>query len=166
VGVDHGRRYVPVAEELLDGADVVTALQKVGGEGVAEGVAAGTLVDAGRADGAGHGALHVRLMVVVPAFGRLTFPWRGSGKDPLPAPVAGRSGELSVDRIRQPDAPETSGQVFLVQRSRAYELLAQLRTDAGGKHGHAVVLPFRIAHGDLAAGEVDVLDADQSRTGA
>jgi hypothetical protein len=34
-----------VAEELLDGADVVTVLQKVGGEGMAEGVAAGTLVD-------------------------------------------------------------------------------------------------------------------------
>jgi hypothetical protein len=29
VGVDHGRRHVAVAEELLDGADVVTALQKV-----------------------------------------------------------------------------------------------------------------------------------------
>jgi hypothetical protein len=39
VGVDHGRGHFAVAEELLDGADIVTALQKVGGEGVAEGVA-------------------------------------------------------------------------------------------------------------------------------
>src|SRR5689334_3682539 len=83
--------HVAVPEELLDGADVVTALQKVGGEGMAEGVAAGTLVDAGRAGGTGHGSLHVRFMVVVPALGGLVLPPSGSGKDPLPAPVAGRS---------------------------------------------------------------------------
>ena len=45
-------------EELLDGQDVVTARKEVGREGMAEGVASGALVDAGRADSAGHGALH------------------------------------------------------------------------------------------------------------
>jgi hypothetical protein len=54
VGVDHGRRHVAVAWELLAGADAVAVLQKVGCEGMAEGVASGTLVDAGRANGAGH----------------------------------------------------------------------------------------------------------------
>src|SRR5215213_2143598 len=68
-----------------------------------EGVATGTLVDAGRADGSGHGALHVRLVVMVPALGGLAPPSRGGGKDPLPAPVAGRSGELPLDRFRQAD---------------------------------------------------------------
>lgn len=77
VGVDHGRRHVAVAEELLDGADVVTALQQVGGEGVAKGMATGTLVDASRADGAGHGSLHVRLMGVMPALGSLTLSAQG-----------------------------------------------------------------------------------------
>ena len=56
-----------MAEELLDGTDVVSALQKVGGERMAEGVAAGALVDAGRAYSACHGALYVRLVVVMPA---------------------------------------------------------------------------------------------------
>ena len=37
-GVDHGRLDAPVAEELLDGADVVVIFQQVGGEGVAEGI--------------------------------------------------------------------------------------------------------------------------------
>jgi hypothetical protein len=36
-----------VSKELLDGADVVAALQEVGGEGVAEGVAGDALVEAG-----------------------------------------------------------------------------------------------------------------------
>lgn len=46
VGVDHGGGDVAVAEELLDGADVVAALEEVGGEGVAEGVAGDSLRDA------------------------------------------------------------------------------------------------------------------------
>ncbi len=172
VGVDQGRRHVAVAEELLDSAEVMTALRKVGREGMAEGVATGALVDAGRADGEGHRALHIRLMVVMPAFGRLAFPPCGAGKIHCQrsvvsrfkrdrTPIAGRSGKLSVDRIRQPDAPETRGPVFLVQRCRKDELLAQLRVDVRGKHGHAVVLPFRIADGDLTAGEVDVLDTQR-----
>ena len=41
VGVDHGGRDVPVAEEFLDGAYVVAVLEEVGGKGVAEGVARG-----------------------------------------------------------------------------------------------------------------------------
>jgi hypothetical protein len=32
ISVDHCRRNIAVAEELLDGADVVAALQKVRGE--------------------------------------------------------------------------------------------------------------------------------------
>jgi hypothetical protein len=40
VGVDHGGGYVAVAEEFLDGADVVAGFKKVGGETVAEGVRA------------------------------------------------------------------------------------------------------------------------------
>ena len=45
VGVDHRRPEVAVAEEHLDGADVRTALEQVGGEGVPEGVAGDPLGD-------------------------------------------------------------------------------------------------------------------------
>ena len=55
-----------MAEELLDGADVVAAFEEVGGERMAEGGSTGALVDAGGADGAGHGALYVGLVVVMP----------------------------------------------------------------------------------------------------
>jgi hypothetical protein len=48
VGVDHGRGDA-MAEELLDGADVVATLQQVRREGVAEGVAGHTLLKTGLA---------------------------------------------------------------------------------------------------------------------
>ncbi len=51
VGVDHGGLEVFVAEQVLDGADVVTALQQVGGKGMTEGVAGDALVDTGLAGG-------------------------------------------------------------------------------------------------------------------
>lgn len=53
VGVDHGARDVGVAEQFLDGADVVTRFQQVGCEAVAEGVAGGRLRQAGAAGGRG-----------------------------------------------------------------------------------------------------------------
>src|SRR5213594_819331 len=51
MGVDHGGGHVAVTEQLLDGSDVVAALQKVGRERMAQGVAARGLGDAGLADG-------------------------------------------------------------------------------------------------------------------
>jgi hypothetical protein len=48
VGVDH-RGLDAVAEQLLDGADVVAELEQMGGERVAQGVAADLLRQAGGA---------------------------------------------------------------------------------------------------------------------
>ena len=57
VGIDHGGFDVFVAEEFLDGADVVAALEEVGGEGVAEGVATDALRDGCRSHGLFEGFL-------------------------------------------------------------------------------------------------------------
>jgi hypothetical protein len=51
VGVDHGGFDVFVSEQFLDGADVITVLEEVGSEGVAEGVATDALFDFGKMDG-------------------------------------------------------------------------------------------------------------------
>ena len=67
VGVDHGRLDVAVAEEFLDGADVVSVLEEVGGEGVAQGVTGGGLGDARGSDGLFHGPLNHGRMEVVAA---------------------------------------------------------------------------------------------------
>jgi len=63
VGVDHGGRDVGVTEQLLDGTDVVSGLEQVGGEGVAQGVwelqsmplRPAPMVCEGGSDGAGEG---------------------------------------------------------------------------------------------------------------
>ncbi len=57
VRVDHGGAHIPVAEELLDGPDVVIVFQQVGSEGVAEGMARGGLGEARRTDRVLYGAL-------------------------------------------------------------------------------------------------------------
>jgi hypothetical protein len=67
VGVDHCGADVAVAEELLDGADVVAALEEVGGEGVAEGVAGDPLVEARLACSTLDGTLHHALVKMMPA---------------------------------------------------------------------------------------------------
>ena len=67
VGVDHRGPQVPVAQELLDGADVVTVLQEMGGEGVPEGVATRRFGDAGPPHRTLHGPLENRFVQVVAA---------------------------------------------------------------------------------------------------
>ena len=46
MGVDHGGFDILVSEEFLNGADIVSVLEEVGGEGVAKGVGGDLLVDA------------------------------------------------------------------------------------------------------------------------
>lgn len=77
-----------MAEEFLNGADVVTGLQEAGGEGVTEGVSGDVFGDAGLANGLFDGALEGgRVEVVevaglapvppVPVWGSPRRGWRG-----------------------------------------------------------------------------------------
>jgi hypothetical protein len=100
MGVDHSRADVAVAEELLNGADVVTVLEEVGGKAVAEGVAARVLVDAGVADGLFDGALEGGFSGMVPAdpAGARVNGAVGGGKDILPCPLAAGVWILAFER--------------------------------------------------------------------
>jgi hypothetical protein len=51
VGVDHGGADVGMAEEFLDGADIVAGFEEVGGEAVTEGMAAYFFREMGVDDG-------------------------------------------------------------------------------------------------------------------
>jgi hypothetical protein len=73
VGVDHRGLDVLMAEQLLDGPDVVAVFEQVGGKGVAEGVTAHRLVDTGQAGRLPHGSLRgtfSQMMAVK------SYPWR------------------------------------------------------------------------------------------
>jgi len=65
--VDHRGADILVAEQLLDGPDVVTLLEQVGGKRVTEGVARGRLGNPGTADRILHGALEDGFVEMVAA---------------------------------------------------------------------------------------------------
>ena len=67
MGVDHGCFHILMAHQLLNRADVLAALQQVGGEGMAEGVGRSRLCDAGRQHSVAHRFLdHTGIQVVAP----------------------------------------------------------------------------------------------------
>jgi hypothetical protein len=65
VGVDHGRLDVLVAEEFLDGADIVIGLKKMCSERVTERVGADGLGDFGQARGFSNGFLEAAFVQVM-----------------------------------------------------------------------------------------------------
>lgn len=54
VEVDHGGGNIRMSEEVLDGADIDTGFQQVGGEGMSERVAGGAFRQFGAANGLGN----------------------------------------------------------------------------------------------------------------
>src|SRR5664279_4944214 len=89
VRVDHRRADVLVAEQLLDGADAVAALEQMRREGVAQRVARGVLGDAGTPHGVADGALDDGGVHVMAALlpGAVVGPAALLREDPLPAPL-------------------------------------------------------------------------------
>jgi hypothetical protein len=84
VGVDHRGRDVAVAQQLLDGADVVTRLEQVGGERVAQGVTGHPFGELRSPGGLLDGALEDgRVQVVPPETRALHTPEPGVRKRPL-----------------------------------------------------------------------------------
>ena len=88
MGVDHGGFDVFVTEEFLDGADVVAVLEKVGCEGMAEGVAADAFGEVGGSYGLFKCFLESAFveMVALPSFGIGVLDAATRGKNPLPDP--------------------------------------------------------------------------------
>jgi hypothetical protein len=90
VGVDHGRADVAVAQQFLDGPDVVAGFQQVCGERMPQGVTARRLRNPGCAEGDGERTLDRGLMQVMaptPAGERVSIEASGR-EDPLPGPLA------------------------------------------------------------------------------
>jgi hypothetical protein len=58
MGIPHHRRYITVAQQLLNGPDVIPRFQQVRGERMPEGVATGTLRDSRSAHRLDNGAPH------------------------------------------------------------------------------------------------------------
>jgi len=67
VRVDHGCTHIAVAQQLLDGSDVLPSFEEVGGKRMAEGMATGGLGHTGLTDGQFDGFLdHAGIEMVAP----------------------------------------------------------------------------------------------------
>ncbi len=159
--VNHGRAHVPVAEQLLDCADVVPILEEVCGKRMAEGVAGRMSGNPGSADGVPDRALQHRLMQVVPAplAGHPVDVDPGSRKDPLPTLLPARVRVLPHQGSRELDPAGTAPEVLLVLSPHTVEVPRQVGFDSGGQHRHAVSVALAGPHNDLISCEVDVLHA-------
>ena len=118
VGVDHGDFDVFVAEEFLDGADVVAVLEEVGGEGVAEGVAADAFGEVGGSDGLFECFLESAFveMVALPDFGVGVLDAATRREDPLPNPLFVRVWIFAIEGEGHPCGSIAFIEVLLMEK--------------------------------------------------
>ena len=146
-----------MAEQLLYGADILTGLEEMGREAMAEGVATGGLEDAGVTDGAADGALQGALRGVVPADDA------GSGvggpssgrEEVLPAELTVGLGVLLRQGMGEEDAAMAVIEVLLMEDADVIDLATQGVFQGPGQQGGAILLPLAVADDDVPLAEVE-----------
>ncbi len=134
VGVDHGGFDVFVAEEFLDGADVVSVLEEVCGEGVSKGVGGDAFFYFCGFCCGFNGSLQGGFVDVMAA-GDACFSfgveyWRG--EDELPDPFFVGGGVFFVEGEGHLNGAEAGGEVFFVDGFCLSEVFAHGGDDAVG----------------------------------
>ena len=173
MGVDHGGADVFVSEQFLNGANVIAILEKMGGKGMAKGMATDALLDARFLGGFFDGALQSQFVHVVAAFfaaARVggTF---GGRKEVLPNQFAIGFGVFLLERTGQVNFAKARGQVFLVVEADLFDLPPEGGDDGIGQGRDAVFFAFAIADGDGFVFKVNIFDAQsdtfhQAQSGA
>jgi len=151
-----------MAEELLDRADVVSALEKVGGETMPEGVTTGGFGDAGCGEGEFHCVLEVFLRDVVAAglsATRIEGEF-GRGEDVLPRPGTGGPGVFAVEGEGEMDGSEAAGEIALVELADAGEMGLERCVQTDRQEGDSLAHAFAFADADLVVAEIDVFDPE------
>jgi hypothetical protein len=162
VGVDHGGGDIPMAEELLDGADVVASIQQVGGEAVPQAVAACLFGEARRAHGVVEGALEdgfVKVVTEEPSGVPVTVFARRR-KDPLPPPRAARFWILSRQGAGEHDQAATGRDRRIMALAHRSEMGSKRHPQQLGKEGPSIPPTFAVADDDVARPEIDVFDPE------
>jgi len=159
VRVDHGRADVLVAQELLDRADVVTALQQVRRERMAQGVGARHFGDPSSANRRAHGALDDSFVQMVTAAlaGLAIDVGAGGGEDPLPGPLTRGGRVLARNGVRKRDEAAAATPVIGVLGAPCRQLAAQRFSQYPRQDRAPIFLPFSPSHDQLSVFEVDVL---------
>ncbi len=154
-----------MAKKLLDGPDIVASFEQVGREGVTEGVAGDSLCDAHRASGVVDGALNRAFVKVVAMLvaGESVAVCARRGEDELPAPFQWRGWILPDECRRQHSPTIATREIALVKSLHPGEVIAKRLNEQARQNGHAILPPFSGADQQLAAIEVEILDAQMQR---
>lgn len=182
VGVDHGGGDVGVAEQFLDGAEILTGFEEVGGEAMSEGMAGNFFGDLGFLDSGGDGGLDGRFVGMVSAelaavvvgdelfWGFFFERFAGvgiegesvGGEEVLPGERLADLGPFAGEGVGEPDPAGAGGQVVFVEFADGLDLLAQVGFEGAGEWDAAVFVTFGLSDGDLASFEVDIFDAESA----
>jgi len=160
VGVDHGGTDVFVPQQLLNGADIVSGFEEVGGKGMTKGVGRNIFADLCTFGGVADRFLDSAGSQMVTEQASSTgvpdlFP---GGKYELPSPFARRVRIFSVQRIRQRYTKGVIFQVLFVNDANPVQLILEWGNKFFGEHGDAVLVAFAATDSDLLAFKIEVLD--------
>ena len=162
MGADHGRLDVLVAEEFLNGPDVVTRHEQMGCKGMAEGVASDLFVDSATADRSVNPFSHHRFVEVVApdGVGSRIGASRAGWEDVLPTPVGGGVGVLSIESVGEVHSAETFSEILIVEFEDMVEVIPETTSAGVREEGHSVFLTLAVSDRDVSEIEVDILDAE------
>ena len=136
-----------MAEQLLDGADVVTTFEQRGREAVAQRMTTCAFDEPRLARGPLDSALDGTPTEVVPphrAAARISGTCRGR-EDVLPGPLAIGAAKFARERMGQKDRPETLREIGQMESARVRELVAQRGDQPRGQDRDPVATSFAVA---------------------
>jgi hypothetical protein len=151
-----------MAQEALDGLQVVAGKQEVTGKSVPEGVRRNPLWDAGPVNGDSYGSLDMGFVKVIAAhlFGFREEGEIGSGEEPLPDVLAGSVFVFLLELARQENASKTLSHILGVEAADFVHLLANFLEGTGGQWHCAVFLAFAVVDGEQHGIEVETMDTE------
>jgi hypothetical protein len=159
MSIDHGGFDIFVAEEFLDGADVIAVLEQVGGEGVAEGVATDRFIGDASQDCSGtYGFLQATFSNMVTALNPRAWVRDNAfaRKNILPGPFAIGIRVFIFERVGQVDCAESVFQVFLMNLFDAPEMFFKGEEQAFRQHGDAIFFAFAIPDGEALLFKINI----------
>jgi hypothetical protein len=161
VGVDHRGFHIGVAEQFLHGADIVAGFEQVSGEGMAEGMAADGLGDAGGAGRTADLLLQIGFIGVMAAEKARARIDREAirREDILPKPIPRGGRVLAFEGVRQENAGDIPVEIGFKNPADAFQMGLERGAQAIRKHGDAVLEALAVSDEDLTEVEIEILDA-------
>jgi hypothetical protein len=146
----------------LDRADVVAVLDKMGGEGMPEGVAGTVLRDATASDGIFDCSLEERRIGVVALFGtgiRIVYSPCG-GEEILPRPFPRGVGVFPLEVVGEGRFPEAIGKILSMEIACSSKVVGEGRDAVEGEDRDSVPPSLWFSEGDGSRNEINIFNAE------